>query len=84
MKYLILAAFPLPVVLSGSLALARDYGIANGVIGHSMRGCMQMMQGMNGGGSRLPNEQRRRGQVAPGGEKPGRATRQIIGAMNDR
>jgi hypothetical protein len=65
MKYLILAAIPLPVVLSGTLALAHS----SGMMGHRMQGCMQMMPGMNGGGSQPPNEQWRRGQVGPGAEK---------------
>jgi hypothetical protein len=75
MRYLILAAIPLPVALLGSLALARDYGMAGGMMGNSMRGCIQMTQGMKGGGRLLPNEQWRPGQVAPGGEKPGPETR---------
>ena len=75
MKYLILVAISLPIALSGSLALARDYGMANGVMGQGMQGCVQMMQGMNGRGRDPPNEQWRRGQVAPGGEKPGLQSR---------
>ena len=71
MKYLITAAIALPVVFGGTLALAHGAGIMGGMTGRGMQGCMQMMQGMNGRGSLLPNEQWRHGQVAPGGEKPG-------------
>ena len=70
MKYLMLATISLPVALSGTLALAHGSGMAGGMMGHGMQGCMQMMQGMNGGGSQRPNEQWRRGQIGPGGEKP--------------
>jgi hypothetical protein len=69
MKYLMLATISLPVTLSGTLALARGSGMAGGMMGHSMQGCVQMMQGMNGGGSQRPNEQWRRGQIGPGGEE---------------
>ena len=70
MKYLIPAAIALSVVFVGTLALAHGSGVMSSVMGRGMQGCMQMMQDMNGG-SQLPNEQWRRGQVAPGGEKPG-------------
>ena len=69
MKYLIPAAIALPVVFG--CTLAHSSGIMGSTMGRGMRGCMQMMQGMNGRGSLLPNEQWRHGQVAPGGEKPG-------------
>ena len=71
MKYLITAAIALPVVFGGTLALAHSSGMMGSTMGQGMQGCMQMMQDMNSGGSRLPNEQWRRGQVAPGREKPG-------------
>jgi hypothetical protein len=70
MKYVILTAIALPVALSGTLALAHGSGMMGGMMGHGMQGCMQMMQGMNGGGSQRPNQQWRRGQIGPGGEKP--------------
>jgi hypothetical protein len=69
MKYLILAAIPLPIALFGTLALAHGSGMMGEMTGHGMQGCMQMMHGMNGGGSQPPNEQWRRGQVGPGGEE---------------
>jgi hypothetical protein len=69
MKYPMLATISIPVALSGTLALAHGSGMAGGMMGHGMQGCMQMMQGMNGGGSRRPNEQWWRGKVEPGGEK---------------
>ena len=71
MKYLIPAAIALPVVFGGTLALADSSGMMGSTMGLGMRGCMQMMQGMNGRGSLLPNEQWRHEQVAPGGEKLG-------------
>jgi hypothetical protein len=67
MKYLILPGLLFTVVFSGTLALARG----SGMIGHDMQGCMQMMEGMNGGGGQPPNEQGRRGQVGSGGERRG-------------
>jgi hypothetical protein len=70
MKYLIPAAIALSVVFVGTLALAHGSGTMSRMMSRSMQGCMQMMHGLNGG-SQLPNEQWRRGQVAPGGEKPG-------------
>ena len=75
MKYLIPAAIALPVVFGGTLALAHSSGMMGGTMGRGMRGCMQMMQSMNGRGSLLPNEQWRHGQVTPGGEKPGPESR---------
>ena len=71
MKYLISAAILLLLALSGTLALARGSGMMGDRTGEGMQGCMQMMQDMNSGGSRLPNEQWRHEQVAPGGEKLG-------------
>lgn len=68
MKYLMLATISLPVALSGTLALAHGFGMTGGM-GHGMQGCMQMMQGMNGGEGQRPNEQWHRGQVGRGGEK---------------
>jgi hypothetical protein len=77
MKYLMLATSSLPVVLSGTFALAHGAGMAGGMMGHGMQGCMQMMQGMNGGGGQRPNQQWRRGEVQS------RTTQQIIGGMSD-
>lgn len=70
-EYLMLATMSLPVSLSSSFAVAHGSGMASGMMGHGMQGCMQMMQGMNGRGSLLPNEQWRHGQVAPGFSPPG-------------
>jgi hypothetical protein len=39
------------------------------MMGHSMQGCMQMMEGMNGGAGQRPNQEWRRGQIGPGGER---------------
>jgi len=73
-KYLILAGISLAMAFSGVLALAHDTGgmtdsgAMMGRAGHSetmgggMEGCMQMMQGMHGGGSHRPNEQWRQRQ----------------------
>jgi hypothetical protein len=66
MKYLITAAILIPTALPGTLAIAHG----SGMMRHGMAGCMQMMQGMNGGGAQLPNEQWRRGQVEPRDAKP--------------
>ena len=67
MKYLMLATISLPVALSGTFALAHGSGMAGGMMGHGMQGCMQMMQGMNGGAGQRPNQRWRR-QIGPGGE----------------
>ena len=72
MKYLILPAI-LPLIgLSGTLALAHGPGMMSGMSGRGMQGCMQMMEGMNGG-SQVPNEQWRREQLSPGGKERGSA-----------
>jgi hypothetical protein len=69
MKYLMLATISLPAALSGTFALAHGSGIAGGMMGHGMQGCMQMMQGMNGRAGQRPNQEWRRGQIGPGGER---------------
>ena len=69
MKYMMLATVSLPVALSGTFALAPGSGMAGGMMGHGMQGCMQMMQGMNDGAAQRPNQQWRHGQMWPGGER---------------
>lgn len=69
MKYLMLATISLPFALSGTFALAHRPGTACGMVGHGMQDCMQMMQGVNGGTGQQPNQQWRRGQKGPGGER---------------
>jgi hypothetical protein len=54
-----------------TIALASESGIMDGMMmGQGMQGCMQMMRGMSGGGSQLPNQQWRRGGPKPSDEKP--------------
>ena len=69
MKYLMLATISLPVVLSGTFALAHGSGTAGGMMGRGMQGCIQMMQGMKSGTDQRPNQQWRRRQMGPGGER---------------
>jgi hypothetical protein len=55
------------------------------MMGHSMQGCMQMLEVMNGGAGQRPNQEWRRGQIGPGRrEAQSRATRQIIAGMSGR
>jgi hypothetical protein len=68
-KYLTFATISLPVVLSGTFALAHGSGMAGGMMGPHMQGCMQMIQGVDGGVGQRPNKQWRRGQIGPGGER---------------
>lgn len=69
MKYVILAVIPLSAGFVSTIALARESGMMGGMM-MGQQGCMQMMQGMNGDGSQLPNQQWRRGELKPGDEKP--------------
>lgn len=69
MKYPIVAAILLPLALSSTLALAHGSRMMGGMMRHGLQGCMPMMQGMHGGGEASPNEQWRRGQADPSGEK---------------
>jgi len=68
-EYLMLATMSLPVSLSSSFAVAHGSGMASGMMGHGVQGCMQMMQGMNGGAAQRPNQQWRHGQIGLGGER---------------
>ena len=70
MKILVLPLVSLAIASSGAFALAHGSGM-DGMMGHQMQGCMQMMQSMSGGGAHPPNDQWRHRQPGPGAEGHG-------------